>query len=512
MSPIEAQALPWALLLGAAALLGCDQASVTEQPELRAADPQRGALRALVPPSGIEAMYRRELTGGLSLQMPARQLDEPGASLQLGPLEQSLPLEDIELQAQASSAQITLALPTPQLTVPTRHGRGAQTVICRWQVRAEAAEVRAQLEVTSSEQGPVLAPTAPPEGALEQVRVDPVGACPIEALGQDPGGSGRPDEAALAELEAALARYVEDALVEATGQVLTRSPARAFGIIEGGLGLTRVSAFENRRGQLRVIGQPSPSDGLALDGRGATLEYDYSVRAPVAACAPPLPLPTPETIPAEPFDLEAITRQGADLAVALSEPLLSRLAAALTRAGFLCQGVETLGRSEQTLATRELLLESVGLEASMFGDRARLTMSPGALPVVRTRPADAALEVTWDDLSVEVYTEVLGTPTRALHLQADLVLSARLDPDGVGAMRLNVEAVDARGATLESDWQRQPPADDELDAWARRLLLILLDDQVTLPLPLAPGAPLSLIEARVRERDLVLLLELEGSP
>ena len=113
--------------------VGCEQVNVRIQPQDRVAEPRRGALEVLVTPSGVEKLYRQGAPDGVALEAPAFMVDD----IQLGPLSQSLVIGRLEASTHTDAATLQFDFNAPRIIIPTRSGQGIDTVICRWQVRAD---------------------------------------------------------------------------------------------------------------------------------------------------------------------------------------------------------------------------------------------------------------------------------------------------------------------------------------------------------------------------------------
>ena len=197
------------------------------------------------------------------------------------------------------------------------------------------------------------------------------------------------------------------------------------------------------------------------------------------------------------------------MALSVSIEFIERLAQAAIKAGFACQGLESLGRSAGDVATSDLLLSEIAIPETLFGERAWLALSPGSLPTVAARPSQGVLTIGWDALEVEVYTDVFGAISRILKASADLSLTARPVALPSGELAMQLETITVRRAQIESDWRVEAVDEDALRVWVRRMMLLALGEQIDVPLPAMGSPALSLIEAQVRTLDVVLQLSLD---
>ncbi|MEC9440251.1 MAG: hypothetical protein VYE40_04010 [Myxococcota bacterium] len=489
------------VLCSVSLLAGCEQVNVRTQPGDRVAEPRRGAIEVMVTPSGVEKLYRQGASGGVALEAPALLVDD----VQIGPLSQSLPIGRLEASTHTDAATLQFDFNAPRIIIPTRSGQGIDTVICRWQVRADQGLAAGDVAIAMADGALSLEPVAQAQAQLENARVDPIGACPLEVASEQMSTS-----PARAQFEQALIQYAEQALADAVHNLLTRSPLEPLGLVDGTITLTHLSPFENRRGQMRITGQDSEEVGAArLTSNGLEITRDAAVRFVSAPCAPLDPFSEIEDVTIPPIDVATLTRNRADFAIAIAQPYLTRVAQAATRGGFACLGLESLGQAGQLVSTSDLFLEDISIETSLLDERSRLAISPGALPQVTTSPGESVLQVRWPELGLGIWSDVFETPTRVANLVADVTFTLRVEASRQGYARLTVETLTVENATLASEWMRAPAEQQTLDEWARRAMLVALGDAFELPLPLAPGTPATLLETQVREDDVVFLFSLE---
>ncbi len=497
-----------ALLSCAGVCAGCDEASVRVQPESRSAQPQRGAQRALVTPRGLAEMYRRATGGVLSVAQPsASSVARP--DVQIGPLAQDLAVDTFEMTPREDALDARARLVVPQIAIPTRRGVGVDTVICRWQVRGTSAQVSVSAEIEGNAMWSRIVPTTAAVASFQGAQVSPIGACPfsLDEMVQAGDGSGG------VTLEQELITYAQEALAATFAEVIDLNPTEQLGFVDGAVAVTHLSVFDNRRGVMRLIGQPPAGGGLTLDTRGLSMTRDMALVSVSAAWTPLDDVDPVETVMMTPLAAAAVQRRRVDMGVALSRPLLNSLAQASARAGFACRGLEGDAVSGQGVTTSDLLFDEIAIDTSLFGDSPELVLGVGSLPTLRTRPVDSALEVQWDALRVDVWVDVFGTRTRVAQVEADAVFTLRMDASSQGGAQvlMRVETLTVRDVSLESSWQVEAVSQQTLVTWSRRLFSLALGDDISVPLPFAPQAGVTLIDTQVRDGDIVLFLNLDAT-
>lgn len=491
---------PQHLIWGACAawislLCGCDDSAIqlnrTAPPPL---SPQ--AARVVLSAQGLAQLTNTVTARRLVVRREAEGVVLEGQALaQLGPLDQPVPISSITAQPSTGLLRTIVGLGQPVITIPLRLGKGADTRICRWRVALTSAalETRTVLDAPAPDQPVRLVPERPATVSWVSAQVTPLGACALST-------------AAEQQLRAALVTYTRAAIIEAAATLATLEPAAALGLPDGAIELTRISAFESRRGQL-VVGVAASATPARLAADGLHLDLDLGAIAKPAACAPPADAaPKPAIQATQPDDKEMRQRR-ADAAIVLTLPALERLTQNLLRAGFGCRGLEDMSDLSATahpVSRRDLRLEDVGVATSLVGEQLGAVISLGDVPRMSTRPADNLLIVELSRLTIDLYGQVAGATLLIASLQADVTLE--LEPGGRGdrSMVLRINNALALSPVLSSEWRTGAVDGEALTTWARRLVLLLWGEALVVPAPLLPDSPLHMIGAQVRAQDLVL--------
>ncbi|MEM1349075.1 MAG: hypothetical protein AAGI01_11000 [Myxococcota bacterium] len=492
-----------ALLLMACACVGCEAAGVRADNRGQQFPAQQRAARAIVPARGLAKLYERALQEqGWVIRADALEVDVAGRLVRLGPMEQSVGAGTLEALPGDGVLELSLVLEdasAPRLFVPLRLGSADSARICRVQAQASRVEVRGRVELDAEGQGRLESPE-PAQVELDNAAVFPVGNC--AALEED--------EALATALDEEVVRYMEAAMRQAAQELLEREVVSELGLVLGNQELTRISNFDNRRGQVRITGEVN-SSGAALRAGGLELALEYTLLAqPAAACAPRQDPTAPAQASDAPVDPAALEEARVDLALVVSEPLVERIAQMMTLGGFACRGLESLGAfgaSAPSVQTSDLLFERIGVDDVLFGQRAFTLLSPGALPTVEMRPDFASMQVRWPELTVEVYAEVHGALTRAASVTADVRMTLPLRV-GERGIEWSIASLDVSQVTLDVPWAQAEPTPEVAAPWATRVIRFALEGvsgpSNALPLPIDPSTPLRLIELLVRDEDIVL--------
>lgn len=500
------------MVLSAASLcVGCEQGRAREI-ERPALETSARAVRVNVPSSGLKQLIGRRLEAGQRLALRlAAQPSAQSPEQTIGPIEQTIRISQITIGASNDQApqtrQVRLSGEDLLVVVPMRIPSTSGGVeLCRWQLLATKAAIEAQWVIGAAPGQLDVGDAA--EATLTQPRLDTLGRCQaLESV----------DMATRAALEDELARYVRRALEEALTQALKVDVVEALGLLKGGLELTRLSNFANRRGQLILASEPTPAGALSFDGQGLKLDLDWGAQLTLPAeCSPPIELPA-LTLPAMPtLRLE----QSVEVAIGLPVALLERLLHIALRAGFVCQGLQAVGLTpDGSLPLRDVLLDELGLPTTRLGPQVHISYSAGELPSLSADPSDGTIVVQWPGLTVELYGSLDGALVRLLELRTDARFRARPGRSESGQLAFKVETMQVSELTLSSDWLEQPPDPAQLDLWARRFMLITLgagagaESILEVPLPLRPSAAgepgLELERAKIVDEALVLELGFE---
>lgn len=489
-------------LVALALLAGCDDARF--EPDPRSAQPsvfQPRTVRSLISPKGLERLYQVEYPEGVRLDYGAEDSQQLGVELSLGPVARDVRVDDWRVESDTDQIDVRLRADNIAVTVPARIAERVGARVCRYLVEADRVEVQAQAALVDDDQTPMIEATGAPTVTMSNPRATRVGDCPPLQSAEQQDHQ---------QVEQLFVGYLRRAFAESTRAALHVSPLDSLGLVHSTVGLARVSNFANRRGALTLSGRLAPNNGSELSGRGLNMDLDMALGSKRASCAPALTAEAPSTLSADEVPASELARTDADVGLTLAAPLLARLAQTSALGGFTCRGLETpdFDGGGTNLATDDLALEEVGLGGLPVGAWAEPVLVPGALPELTTDPANGALQLQWNDLSVDFYARMQGVPVRILQLTVGVVLTLRPveQADGVD---LAVDAVLVTDTDLQSQWLYERPFDTDLLLWSKRVMLLVLDGAFSLPLPVEPGAPLHLVESQVRNNDLLLLMDFD---
>ena len=483
--------------------VGCDEVRMLEEGGGGAPEPiiQSGVLKSRLSVDGIAALYENVHREGLTVENEPETFTHEGRELRLGPITQTIAVDDLQTSIDEGQLQMILAGDRPAVAVPVRIDENASVRICRFQVAADKLTVRATAANEATEEWTFEIVDAPTISTTD-LQVNSINACP--PLEDEEGA---PKEA----LRGRLADYFETGVQRGLGTYVSISFLEKLGFLRGTTALRRLSPFDNRRGTLRLASYPSKKEGAQVDGDGTTIELDVGVSTKRAACAPPDDLPSPSNSrPAGGVDAEALDGSQSDAGLALAEPLLARMIRAATLGGFLCQGLDnSMPSAARNIPRHSVRLEDIDLDRIPGSGPVESVVSPGALPDLDLRPRDDSLAMQWEGLTIDLYGEVAGARVRLLTVNANVALRLLPSSTSPSAVDLSLQTVDVQNATLQTPW-----ADDSIDRttllpWTRRLLVLLFEDAFSLPLPVAPGSPLELVDTDVRAHDLLLLFRIQ---
>ena len=490
--------LSWALLAG----LACDQVAVEESagPAPRPIV-QSKTMRSFLSVDGLGSLFEAAHPEGLAIEADPRQRQIGGHSLSIGPLSQSLAIDELETTVSGSTLEFVVSALRPRLLVPVRLGSGSNTRICKFELTAD----RWTVEFGARDNAPVgwaLQLVDAPSFRTIGLQVNPDRPCPPLV----------DEEGLVGSLGQQLVDYAETAIHNGAERFVGIPLFETLGLPRSSFSLRRLSSFSSRSGFLRILGQLPTSGGIRLDERGLETDLDLGISARRAPCAPPVDLPMPSGQPAGPLTAGDLQQAGADMGLALAGSLLGRLGQASATAGFLCRGLEAApgDDGDRQIARHEARLADIGLDSVPVSVPLETVISPGKLPDVTLQPAPQTLRLSWESLTVELYGEVAGARVRLLNLttSADFVL--RPTTRRTDALDFALTTITVRDVGFGSPWSAQPPRPDQLGPWTRRLLFLVFEDAFLLPLPVRPAAPLQLVGSRVRSDDLLLLFDLRA--
>lgn len=497
------------LFLCAMAGGGCDEIRLRERDGFTQTPvPQPSAMRMQVSWSGLESMYRSSSSQGFGVRREATKIQEATREIRVGPVEQYLSIEDWTVMPEVDSgsflASVSMRVSRPKIFVPVRVQTTHSVQICRFEVGFEKLSIRANVGIETTPEGPVMS-TGPSAQDAAQVNTTGIN---IRAIGGCTSleGSGWYQSQPLNTL---LQTYVEDAFSESAAAAFHSSPLDTLGLIRRRVELSRVSAFENRRGALLVSGNLATVQGLEFQEQGLAARLDVALGQKRAGCAPSSGLSVSTQEPAGAVNAGQMAQFQADVGLAIATTMLERLAQGATAAGFSCRGLEDprpADENREVIPADTLRLQDVGLGSLEIGPWARIAIVPGALPELVTRVDKNDLLMSWNNLTLDLYAEVFGVLLRIVRVTADVEMGLIPRADVPGMIGFEIDTVAVNNVQIESAWISETLDEQKSMNWVRRLMFIALDGQLSLPLPLNPGTQLKVVGTQIRAKDLVLFL------
>lgn len=475
--------------------LSCDEAQIRSSTSTQPLVFQESGLRFLVTPSGLETLYGRARPEGFIVSAERREVwREEGIVIEAGPIEQVLTPSEFVTTPTDGAVETTTEFDSLELLVALRVRRGADVRICRKGVSTDSASVNAAAELVEGDSGPTFAVTRTPVLADDDWAIRDIGAC---SQGELP---------IAFDLESALVTYARDAMVLSTVEALETSPLDTLGVVLDRIEVRRISAFEPNRGTALLEGR-LPEDGAEVTPMGLTARLDTALDVERAGCAPPVDLPPSQFLSAAPIDPSALSGTDADVAFAIGGNVLNRSAHVTALGGFACRGFEDVSADDgngELIPTDELLLEELGLEDLPLGERSRVVFRPGSLPELTLRPERGDLLLDWDEVTIDIYSELFGVPTRIATLETSVQATLRPRAGEPGFVGFAVETIDVLEVSLDSDLAVEPEA-QVVESWTRRTLLIALEDLFNFPLPVRPDSQIEVVRTEVRSDDLLVI-------
>lgn len=488
----------------ATSTLGCDD--VRFRPDVRSAQPpvfQPRTMRSLVSESGLETLYEVEYPEGVALQYPAEESDAFDLALTLGPLDRQVDVDSWQVDASAEALTVSIEARNVDVTVPVRIAEGVGSRICRYSVEADRVFFQSDVALASAGAVPRFEAVGERIVDLNNPQVSRIGDCPaLEEIESAPG-----EAYAVQQL---FVDYLTQAWTESGREAITIAPLDSLGLVHSVVGLDRLSSFENRRGQLQVSGRVTGSNGSSLSADGFDVDLDMALNSTRAPCAPAQVAEAPSTLSADEVPPDELERTGADVGIAVAAPLVLRMAQTSTLAGFGCRGLENLAfdGGGSNVATDSLKLELVGLGELPIGPWIEPVIAPGQLPELEMDPINGLVELTWSELSVDLYAQMQDVPVRIMQITAEVVLRMRPDEEN-DSLAFTVESVEVTDPIMQSQWSYGNDAGSDLVQWTQATLQLVLQDAFSLPIPLDPSAPLHLVESQVRTNDVLLFFEFD---
>ena len=486
-------------------LPGCDDADFQEGTSLPQTPVlQDTAARSRVSLEGLESLYELRWASGVPVEFDRRDVDTEFESTSLGPLDSTVDVTRWAVGTTTNRVRLTAEADNFEVIVPIRIDEGFGTRICRMRVAADQMEASVPITTRAATEPDATHPESltsmgAPAVTYTNRRTELIGSCPPLESSQALDG----------DLDADVLAYVDDATVALAERMTDITPSAELGLLDNDVELDHLTAYENRRGSLSIFSAPT-KDSSGLNEAGYTLDLDMAVDSSRAGCAPPEQFDLPEAVPAAPVPLSTMQAANAEVALALSTRTLAGLAKNGVRAGFACTGLEDAPLSESSagaVSTDDLDLDRVGLGGLDVGSVAVPVISPVNIPTVSNDPSTGVVELSWSDLGIDIYAQVRGVPVRILQLNATFDFTLQPTQSRGAALSLQIGSIEVSSARVRSQWSGDAELDDPAQ-WARRLILLLFENRLQLPLPVEPGAPLELMSTQVRTNDLLLLLRI----
>lgn len=488
--------------MGASAA-GCDRARLDDDPSSGPAlTDQTGALRTAMRPTALSRLYRWVEPEGLPLDQPSESDFLQGHDVSIGPLDTSFPMETWTSSVDGERLKLKVQQPQGNLLIPVRVPQEVGVRICRF--RLNATNWQASAEATRRP-GPSwqLRVEGEPTTSLDGPRVSTLGECPELSTNQAPTTA----------VEERLIAYAQDALAAGLEGLLAESPIRGLGLPQEDYEVLSASAFDSRQGAIRVTGAPSTPPAPPIEESALRAAVDLGVQSRRAPCAPSA------TVPPVPSDASAgliapptLSASPYALGVALSGSFFEHLLRTLTRAGFACRGLESMGARQTGLKPETADLDDVGLANLPLQGPLEMGVTAGSLPNVELESTLNALSLQVDPMRVEVYGRIRGARVRLLRVSASTEWRAVPEVTGAHAITLSVDDLEVTNLSVESAFGLDLPASAELNMWVARLFTLALEDQLVLPAPVVPDSPIRFQTVRVRPDDILLLGRLDPPP
>lgn len=462
------------------------------------------SARSRLTTDGLESLYEIRWSSGLPIEFAHRAVNSEFERMTLGPLEDRINVTRWDVSVDDAGTVLQAEIEDFETVVPVRIEQGIGTRICRIRVTADRVDARVPIG-TRGEFDPdptdpsALGAMGSPTVTFTRRNTQVIGSCPpLEASTTLDG-----------QLDADILAYVDDASTAFAELMAEMSPSREMGLFDSEVELGHVTPFDIRAGTLAIFSQPS-QDSAHLGPSGYTIDFDMAVESSRARCAPPKTLNLSGASSPAPIPVSILESTRSDAAYALSIRTLSALAQNGVRAGLGCIGLEGGPISENAVSTDDLDLERVGLAQLQVGSLAAPVVSFGELPTVESVAGTNVIKITWMKFVIDIYAEVQGVPVRILHLTTDFEFTLQPALSRQGTLQLEIGSIDVTSADVTSRWHHEDAEVGDLEEWARRLIVLLFEDRLQLPLPVEPGAPLELVTTQVRDNDLLLLLRIDS--
>lgn len=488
----------WAALVILGGLTGCQEVALTSG-GTQVPTPATQAAQIFVGADGISNLYAAQSPQGFSLSAPTMSVATPDGWLDVGPFEQALPVAARDTRAVDDALEFEMRLRSANVVVPVRVRSANDVEVCRFSVRLGESSITSALELGD---GPTLRPGGDITVSLGTPMVEKLGACSIDATQRDTQGVA---------LNLRLQAYLQDAFLTSAGALFDLNPLEVLGVQTGALGLRHVSVYDHRRGSIGVAQNVSP-EGFMLSAQGLRASLDVGLLAQRAQCAPPIELDAIEPSPTSDIDPDRVGSAQADFGLAASRSTLTQLAHVLTLSGFVCRGLEDARRPEdnaELFATDDVGLDQLDLTWMNPGPWIRVSTLPSALPILTLRPQTNDIVLSWEDFAMDLYGEINGTEVRLARLTTSANATLRPQTNTLNRVELTIDAVNVTQASVSSEWLRAEATRDATIPWARRAILLFLENQFSFPLPLLPAHPLTVRDIEVRNTDVVAYISVQ---
>jgi len=494
-----------AMAIVAAGLAGCEEVYLIETGDGGTPDPvmQSNGIQGRLSTDGLASLLRSTHPNGLEATHSPQEYRIDGRDLTIGPVSQTVSVDSLDISTSEGRLDATMIGEAPSLTVPVRLDEGASVRICRFQVSADRFLAHATA-VPGPGSARTFELTDNPELLAPGKRIDPATPCP-PLLG--------PGDELPQRVESWLNAYFDLAVRRGVHKYVEIPLIDNLGLPRGSIALRHLSSFDNRQGVLRFESDSSRNDTAGLDPAGMTLRLDVGLSAKPARCMrlEPSREPPDDESPAAEVTADDLSNTPADAGFAFAESIVARTLRKATLSGFLCRGLDPRDTSgSDALGSESPRLDDVALGHVPASGPFETVVSPGVLPDVAFQPNRASMELTWTDLTVDLYGRVAGTRTRLSSLTASVTFGLRPTETSNSTIDLSIDTLQIHEATLATPWSETPPDGEAVRNWARRLFVLVFEDAFSIPLPFTPGAPLELVDTEIRDNDLLVWLRVRS--
>jgi len=485
------------LILIVLVFLGCSEATIQQGNAVGVRRPD--VVRIHVPNAGISKLFDLASPDGFELEIPARKYSLGSAEVTIGPSIQTVAVSSRTANS-GSQVQLRTRFQSLSLFLPVRVKRGVDVEICRFRFRTPQLDIQTPIGLDGLLERPTLGLAGEVDVQSEDTEWTLSSPCSIGLGAELDGGLN---------VEEALQQAIFEGFEQSASDAIRVAPLDLMGVPEAPQHVTRSSPYDGRRGAFRADLRTS-LDGVELSNQGLNVRLDLGLEPQRARCVPPIAPPVVDPVTPGPLNPLEISGSGSDFALLLSRSVLQSLANQIVLSGFLCRGLDDTRSPEEaanTVATESLLLENIGLGQIQWGPFMTLTSRPGGLPTLTHDAQSGLLQIDWEDFGIEIYGQLHGARVRVLELRTAASVRLRPVANTTQVVRMSVESMAVQSASITSMWT-QDSEDEALKMWARRTLILALEDSFVFPVPLmTPG--LRVVDVNIRENDAVLLLRFD---